>query len=167
MADAFGDIVSHGGRVALKRNIVSSSVRNPRGEITVAGSASRATITAIDGDITLAYAEGCLIVGKRVRIGQAVLCDIVADELTVEAAEGSALAARKVHVGATKAWHDTEAMISLQVPDLFSYSEHLGELKRSIAQYQQAVEVKRSEVESIASQQEVKTYLLLHGPAHS
>ena len=161
MADVFGDIVSHGGRVALKRNLVSGSVSSPRGEITVAGSASRATIVAIDGDITLGYAEGCLIVGKRVRVGQAVLCDIVADELTIEAAEGSALAARKVHVGATKAWHDTEAMISLQVPDLFAYREHVDDLKRNIAQYQQAVEVKQSEVESIASQQEIKTYSLL------
>jgi uncharacterized protein len=161
MADVFGDIVSHGGVVALKGNLVSGSVNNPHGEITVAGSASRATIVAIDGSITVGYAEGCLIVGKRVRIGRAVLCDIVADELTVEAAEGSALAARKVHVGVTKAWHDTETIISLQVPDLFAYSEHLDDLKRSIAQYQQAVEVKRSEVESIASQQELKTYSLL------
>lgn len=161
MADVFGDIVSRGGRVAFKRNLATGSVSSPRGEITVAGSASRATIAAVDGDITLDYAENCLIVGKRVRIRQAVLCDIVAEELTIDTAEGSALAARKVAVGATKAWHDTEAMISLQVPDLFAFTEQLDELKRNLAQYQQALEEKRAEVEAIATQQEVKTYSLL------
>ena len=161
MADVFGDIVSHGGKVTFMKNLASGSVSSPRGEIAVTGNASRATIVAIDGDITLDHAEGCLIVGKRVRIRQAVLCDIVADELTIETAEGSALAARKVDVGATKAWHDTEAMISLQVPDLLSFTEHLDELKHSLAQYQQAAETKRLEVEAIAGQQEVKNYSFL------
>lgn len=161
MANVFGDIVSHGGRVTFKMNLSSGSVTSPHGEIFVEGSASRATIEAVDGDIALDYAEGCLVIGRRVRIRHAVLCDIVADELSIDIAEGSALAARTAHVGTTKTWHDTETMISMQVPDLCAFSEQLEELRRKLTQYRQAVEAKVVEVEAIANHQEVRNYSIL------
>lgn len=161
MADVFGNIVSHGGRVVFMKNLSSGSVTSPGGEITVEGSASRATIEAVDGDITLDHAEGCLIIGKRVRIREAVLCDIVADELFIDMAEGSAMAARKAHIGSTKAWHDTETMVSLQVPDLCAFTEQMDVFRSNLAQARQLIEAKTAEVEAIANQQEVKNYSIL------
>ncbi|HEY0843817.1 MAG TPA: flagellar assembly protein A [Noviherbaspirillum sp.] len=161
MADVFGIIVSHGGRVAFRKNLSAGSATSPGGTISVDGSASRATIEAIDGEITLGYAESCLIIGKRVRIRQAVLCDIVADELMIETAEGCALAGRRVQVGTASAWHDTETTISMQVPDLCAFSDQLDELKNNLVQHQQAAAAKAAEVERIASQQEVKNYSIL------
>lgn len=167
LADVFGDIVSHGGRVTLGRNLSSGSITNPGGTVRVEGSASRATIEAVDGEVTLRHAEGCLIVGRKVTIGEAILCDIVADEIVIDVAEGSALAARRVKVGTAKAWHDTETMVSVSVPDLFAVADQLEQLKRSYTQHQQAMNTKLAEIEAISSEPDLKNYAILAGKLRS
>ena len=156
MANVFGNIVSHAGRIAFMKNLTAGTIKNPGGTISVAGQTSRATLEAIDGEITLHHAEGCLIIGRKVSIGTAIHCDILAEELNVEISEGSALAAQRIQVGSATARRDVETTISMLVPDLSAFAKLLDDLKRKQADCDQAAEVKTSEIEVITSQQDVK-----------
>jgi uncharacterized protein len=111
----------------------------------------RAALEAIDGDITLHHAEGCLIVGKKITIGTAIHCDILAEELRVEISEGSALAAHKMQVGTAAARKDVETTISMLVPDLSAFAKLQDDLKRKQADYDQTAEIKTGEIEAITA----------------
>jgi uncharacterized protein len=161
MADVFGDIVSRGGLVTFRKNLSGGLVNSPNGVISVNGRASHASIEAVGGDIMLAHAEGCLIIGKRVRIKEAVHCDIVADELVVDTATGCALAARRMQVGTANAWHDSENMISMLVPNLSAIAEKVDEFKAAVAKCQEEIGALVAEIEAILSQQDVKNYSTL------
>jgi uncharacterized protein (DUF342 family) len=162
MADVFGNIVSNGGRVVLKKNLMAGSVRNSGGVITVEGNASRATLESSGGEVELKYAESCRIVGGKVSIGRAIHCDILAQELTIETSEGCALAAHKMQVGVATARHDVETTISMLIPDLSAFAKQLDELRNQQVEWINTIQSKRTEIEAINSQQEIKTYLLLN-----
>lgn len=161
MADVFGDLVSRSGRVVLKTNLVGGSINNPGGTITVEGNASRASLEAKGGVIVLQYAESCRIVGARVQVEKAVHCDILAQELTIGSAEGCALAAPKIQVGSSTDRHDVETLIAILVPDMSAFIRQLDELKRLQADCDTIIKRKRAELETLSSQQEIKTYQLL------
>jgi hypothetical protein len=161
MSDVYGHIVSNGGRVVLKKNLAAGSIRAPDGAITIQGKASRSLIEAVGGDIVLHYAESCRIIGKKVSIEKAIHCDILAQELIVESSEGCALAAQKIQVGATAARHDVETAISILIPDMSAFANQLDALALQQTDCANAVQLKRKEIETITSQQEMKTYLLL------
>lgn len=161
MANVFGNIVSHGGRVVFMKNLTAGSVKSPGGSLSVEGQTSRATLEAIDGEITLRHAEACVIIGKKVSIGTAINCDILAEELTVETSEGSALAARRMQVGSATARRDCETTISMLIPDLSAYAKKLDELKHKQDQCDQVAEVRAGEVDAITSRQDVKNYSII------
>ncbi|MFI4939220.1 MAG: flagellar assembly protein A [Burkholderiales bacterium] len=161
MSDVFGHIVSNGGRVLLKENLAAGSIRSPDGAITIKGKASRSLIEAVGGDIVLHYAESCRIIGKNVNIEKAIHCDILAQDLTVQSSEGCALAAQKIQVGSTAARHDVETAISILIPDMSAFATQLNALAVQQAEFANAVQLKRKEIETITSQQEMKTYLVL------
>ncbi len=161
MANVFGSIVSRGGRVALKKNMMAGSIKAAGGTITVEGNASRATLEAIDGEITLHFAESCLIVGKKVTVGRVVHCDILAQELTVESAEGSTLAAQRMQVGTAGARRDVATTISMLIPDLSAFTKQLDELKRKQLDAMGAMATASSEIAAITSQPDVKNYSIL------
>lgn len=161
MANVFGNIISHGGRIVLKRNLAAGSIRSPGGVISVEGTASGASLEAIGGDITLHHAENCRIVGRKVCIETAVLCDILAQELIVETSEGCALAAQKMQIGTTAARRDVETTISMLVPDMSSIEKKLNELTREQSECASAVQAKSEEIEMITGLQAVRNYLVL------
>lgn len=167
MANVFGNIVSHGGRVVFMKNLTAGSVKSPGGTLVVEGQTSRATLEAIDGEITLRHAEGCVIIGKKVSIGTAINCDVLAEELTVETSEGSALAARRMQVGTATARRDSETTISMLIPDLSAYAKKLDELKHKQEQFDQLAEIRAGEVDAITSQQDVKNYSIISAKIRS
>lgn len=162
LADVFGNVVSSGGRVVLKKNLVggSATVRG-EGSITVEGNASRAVLEAREGEISLAYAESCFIVARKVTIARAVNCDIYTDELAMEVAEGCALAAGKVVIGSSKARKDVETIVSILVPDAAPYVNWLNGLKRSRQEVMKLVADKGRELEAFSASPDVKSYLVL------
>ncbi len=162
LADVFGNVLSSGGRLLLKKNLAGgSAIAREGGSVTVEGSASRATVEARDGEITLAYAESCFIIGRKVVIGRAVSCDIYADELTVDLAEGCALAAARLSVGTSKARKDVETVASVLVPDLSPYANRLEGLKKSRSEAERLLAEKNRELEALSAIPELKGYLIL------
>lgn len=161
MANVFGNIVSRGGRVLFRKNLTTGIVRNAGGTINVEGNASNTTLHAPEGEISVAHAEGCVIIGKKVTIGQAINCDIYADELTLETAEGCALAGKKLEIGSTAAWHDTETMISLPIPDLSTLTGQLDEYRKKHGECERIVQGKTGEIDAIISHPDVKNYSMV------
>ncbi|CAN5334247.1 hypothetical protein BH11PSE11_BH11PSE11_27470 [soil metagenome] len=163
MADVFGNIISHGGKVILKHNLAAGSIKSPGGEISVEGSASRATLEAPGGEITLHYAESCLIIGKKVTIGHAIYCDILADEVAIEVSEGTAVGAQRIHVGSSSVRRDVETTISVLIPDLAAFGKQLDELTVKQNEAAAALSAKMQEIEALTSQKDMKNYSMLVG----
>lgn len=162
-SDVFGNIVSHAGKVVLKRNLAGGSIENPGGEIHIEGNASRASLVAPGGEITLHYAETCLIIGKKVTIGRAIYCDILADEVAIEQSEGTAVAGQRIQVGNSTVRRDVETTISVLVPDLTAYAKQMDELIVAETEAGQAVTDKLQEIEALTAQKDVKSYSMLVG----
>ena len=83
-ADVFGQAISDGGKIEFKSNLAGGVARSPQGLIVVEGTASNATVEAKDGEIQINIAHNTLVIGRKVKILQAVNCDIVADEIEIE-----------------------------------------------------------------------------------
>lgn len=161
MANVFGNILSHGGNVILKKNMAIGSIKSAGGAITVDGTASRATLEAIGGEITLDFAESCLIIGKKVTIARAIHCDILAEELAIEVAEGCAIAANRVHIGTATVRRDVETTISMLIPDITAFTKQLDELKRKQAEFEKVIEVRAKDIETLTGQPDLKNYSLI------
>jgi len=159
--DVFGDLVSRGGKVVLKQNLIGGSVTNPAGVITIEGKVSQSSLEAINGSIVLQYAESCRIVAAKVSIERAVHCDIVAKELFIDNSEGSALAAPKLIVGESTDRHEVETTIAVLMPDLSAYSHELDVVKRQLAECKTQITNRTAELDTVSGQQEIKTYQLL------
>lgn len=158
-ADVFGNIISDGGRITLKRNLGGGSLQAAGGEIVVEGGASRATLEAPRGSVTLNRAENCRIVAARVHVARAVNCDIVADEIEVEVAEGSAIAARHIVVGNATPRRDEATTIAVLLPDttrLENDRKGLGE-SRTAAEAQ--VAKFSAALQALTAQPDIKSYL--------
>lgn len=161
-ADVFGNVVSNGGRLVLRQNLAGgSAIARGGGSVVVEGNASRATVEAREGEITLAYAESCFIFGRKVTIGRAVSCDIYAEELTVDMAEGCAIAAARVTVTASKARKDVETVISILVPDLAPHANWMEGLRKTRGECERRLADKTRELEALAALPEVKGYFTL------
>ena len=161
MADVFGDIVSRGGNVLLKRNLVGGSVRDPAGTIVVEGKASRATLEAPEGEVRLHYAENCRIAAARVHITQAVHCEILAREISIESAEACAIVGQKMQLVHATTRHDVETTISLLVPDLSALTRQLEAARAQQSLCEDVIRSKRAELERVTEQPEMKSYMVL------
>ncbi|HEY8026754.1 MAG TPA: flagellar assembly protein A [Burkholderiaceae bacterium] len=161
MADVFGNIVSRGGMVVLKKNLVGGSIRDAGGTIMIEGKASRSALEAPDGEIRLHYAENCKIVAARVHITQAVHCDILAREISIESAEGCAMAAQTVQLVHATSRHDIETTISMLIPNLGALNRELEVARGQQLACENVIKVRRAEAEKMADQPEIKSYLVL------
>lgn len=142
MADVFGIIVSAGGNVLLKSNLAGGAIRNPGGNTVVEGKVSRATIEGRGGQVQLAFAEGSLIVASRVKIDRAVNCVVLAEEAEINHCEGSAVAARKVHVETSDTYRDLESVLTVLIPDTDWWDKELS----GLSQERYVIETRRNEL---------------------
>ena len=161
MADVFGDIVSRGGNVLIRRNLVGGSVRDPGGTVVVEGKASRAVLEAPGGEVRLHYAENCRIAAARVHITQAVHCEILAREISIESAEACAIAGQKMQLVHVTTRHDIETTISLLTPDLSALAKQLEAARAQQSLCEDVIRSKRAELERITEQPEMKSYMVL------
>lgn len=161
LANVFGNIISHGGKVLFRKKIATGTVKNPGGTIAVEGSASNATLLAPEGEVTVSQAEGCLIVGKKVTIGIAINCDIYADDLEVETAEACAIGGKRLQIGSSGARNDVETMISLPIADLTEFARQRDEYAKKTAECEQKVQAKTDEIAAITAQPDVKNYSMV------
>ncbi len=165
--DVYGELVSRGGTVRLRANLVGGRAHNKAGDIVVDGVASSALIATLAGTVTLQRAENCVISATRVRIEHAVNCEIIADELNIGRAEGCALAARNIRIDATTPWRDSEMLVYAMVADCGRIDEVLGQVRARLAQIAAVVNHHKTELAQLCARAEVRKYLEIAGKVRS
>jgi hypothetical protein len=157
-ADVFGEIRSSGGVVTFKQNISGGSAQSPKGTVVVEGSASRAFLQALNGEIVVERAEGCAIVASRVRIARAVGCDIVADEATIEQAEGCVITAKSISVQNGGARRGVPTLALVILPDLSSFDSQREALETGRREALAQAEKLTAVIPTLMAQADMKTY---------
>lgn len=160
-ADVFGNIVSNGGLVTLKRNLSGGTVQDPGGEVIVEGAASRSEISVPDGSFRASHAENCIIIGGKVRIGRAVRCDIVADEVAIETSEGCAIAARRIAVKTSTTRKDEASALTVLLPDLARFDAELSRLADAREASEGRIAKFSAAMQALTAQPDMKSYLSL------
>ena len=160
-SDVFGTILSHGGTVSLRRNIVGGRVSNEAGDIIVNGLASGAVLIAPGACVTVNRAESCLIIARVVVLGNATRCDVLADEVLVECAEGCALAGKTINVLETRARGDIDCVLSLLIPDLSASRTRLERLLGKRSALALKIEAQRLKSKELCAQKELVRYQAL------
>ncbi|TXH26682.1 MAG: DUF342 domain-containing protein [Elusimicrobia bacterium] len=162
-ADVFGNIVSAGGTVLLKSNLIGGSASNDAGDIVVEGVASAARLVAPRGCVTVRRAENCVIIAGQAIIEQATHCDIVADELSLDLGNACAVAAKAIHVRQSRSRGEVDSVLRLLLPDLSSFATRISTLE----QKQKALKATSSEhqrkIDALRAEKEVASYLALAG----
>jgi hypothetical protein len=160
-ADVYGDLLSDGGEILVKQNLAGGSARSLGGSIRVEGKTSRAHVEAKDGQIDLADAESCLIIGRTVRIQHAMLCDIVADEVIIERAEGCAIAAQNIRITHSAAWRDVSSVACLLLPDTAGYDKLINTLTEEIGKFGTLASQQQEQLKALINEPDMKSYLAL------
>lgn len=160
-ADVFGNIVSRGGTILLKQNMVGGSAHNARGDIKVMGVVSGSVLQTSVGEVVLNRAESCIISGTRVTIEHAANCEIMADEVIIKTAEGCAIAARRIAIENAGPRKQTEMQLFALEPDSASIDEAIAAMSVRVDEYSAAVVAKKAEMEALTSEPEVRKYVML------
>ncbi|MFA7239550.1 MAG: flagellar assembly protein A [Sulfuricellaceae bacterium] len=160
-ANVYGTILSRGGTILLKSNLVGGEAINEAGEVTVKGLASNATVQTKKGDVKLRRAENCVVIGTRVAIGMASNCTILADELIIQEALGCVIAAKGIKIDSVGANKQIETLIFPLVPDLSMFDRQINSLTTKISEIEPTLKKKNAEMEKATSDPEVRKYLLI------
>jgi len=159
--DVFGELVSRGGSIVVRANLVGGSARNARGDIRVRGVASGALLQADDGTIVMERAENCVIAGTRVEVGHAVNCEIVGDEVVVGMAEGCALAGRRVTVECTVPRKQSEMLVAVLCAEGQKIDEVIAAVGQRIAQFADLAGRLKAGMDAMTGKDDVRRYLML------
>ena len=159
--DVFGELVSRGGAIVVRANLVGGSARNARGDIRVRGVASGALLQADDGAIVMERAENCVIAGTRVEVGHAVNCEIVGDEVVVGMAEGCALAGRRVTVECTVPRKQSEMLVAVLCAEGQKIDEVIAAVGQRIAQFADLAGRLKAGMDAMTGRDDVRRYLML------
>lgn len=159
--DVFGDLVSRGGTIVMRANLVGGGARNARGDIHVRGVASAAVLSAEDGRIVLERAENCVVAGTRVEIAHAVNCEIVGDEVVVKMAEGCALAGRRVTVECAVPRKQSEMLVAVLRPDGQQIGEVIAAVTQRVAQFAALAAQLKAAMDAMTAKPDVRGYMML------
>lgn len=158
-ADVYGDVVSQGGFILLEANLSGGSARSFGGDVTSSGRVFNSVIEACSGQVTLHYAESCLIVGESVVIDRAVNCEIVAKELQIGTAEGCNIAGLNIQINSSGARRGKETLIFILVPDLSVLEAQIQQMNCEIDGCNKIVAAKEAELAQLKSDVEFAKYL--------
>lgn len=161
MADVFGNIVSRGGRIVINQHLAGGSAKSPGGVVDIKGGASRAVIDARDGEVRVKYAENTTIIARKVFVERACLCDIVADEVSVELAEGCSIAGQRIVIGSLGPRKNSEAVVLVCLPDLAAYGRAIAAAEQRLAALAGQAPLFNAKLQELATLPEVKTFLML------
>ncbi len=161
-ADVYGNLVSSGGVITIKKRLSGGTITNNGGRIVIEGSALNATVLGGDGEVEVRHAEGCLIAARRVIVTEgAVCCDIVADEMEVREATGCTLAGRAVTVSAVRPRGSSETLVLVRVPPLERFGHERDEVHARLAAIDKVEQLARAEAAQLKALEPVARYLLL------
>lgn len=162
-ADVFGSILSRGGTVCLKKNLVGGNATNENGDIVVDGLASAAVLIALNGSVTVGRADSCLIVARQIFLGQGTRCDLLAESIVVDKADGCALAGKNLRVVATGSRGQNDCVVSVLIPDLSTYRSRIDALAVKRDALQQEAGSLRAKSAALRAQPEVIRYVGIAG----
>lgn len=162
-ADVFGSIISSGGKIHLKQNLMGGTATNNDGDVVIDGLVSGAVVYARNGTVSIKRAENSIIVGKHVNIESAVKCDVCGEDVAVENSAGCAIAGKFVRLVTAGPRQERETVVSMLVPDLSGYDQEISVIGKKIEEVGAALVCKRREAEAEASatQGEARNYLVL------
>ncbi len=160
-SDVFGTVLSQDGNIELDKNLSGGRAQSIGGNIAIKGKAINATLEAWDGTISVEFAEGSIIMGKRVAIERAVNCEIVAEELQLGIAEGCAIAGRNLQIASANARKNRETVISILLPDIAAFDRQIAEAKNNLAQIEHALQAKNREIAATQSDPGFAKYLAI------
>lgn len=160
-SDVYGDIVSQGGFILLEINLSSGSAKSIGGDVTSNGRAFNSIIEAWEGNVSVKYAEACLIKGNSVVIERAVNCEIIAENIQIDRAEGCGIAGRKVKIHSSNSCRGKQTVISMLVPDSAKLEAQIDQIGQAIAECKKIIEVKEQGLALIKSDAEFAKYLTL------
>jgi hypothetical protein len=158
--DVFGDLISLGGNIRVEGCLAIGRAESLGGNITV-GRASRAVIRAHDGEVTVKFCESSTIVGKIIRIERAVNCEIIGEEVYIDAAEGCIIASMSVKIISAGESKNRETLITILIPDLSEFDQCITNLQKKIADCKAGIATKMQEIETVKSDPEFAKYLAL------
>lgn len=160
-SDVYGDIVSQGGFILLESNLSSGSAKSIGGDVTSNGRAFNSIIEAWEGNVSVKYAEACLIKGNSVVIERAVNCEIIAENIQIDRAEGCGIAGRKVKIKSSNSCRGKQTVISMLVPDSAKLEAQINLIAQAIADCQKIIEVKEQGLVRVKADAEFAKYLTL------
>lgn len=159
--DVFGQVISDGGKIELKSNLAGGEAHSPQGNILIEGTASNATVEARDGEIAINVAHNSLIIGKKVKVTQAVNCDILAEEIEVETCSACGILGKVISLGTSSDWKSTETLVSIQVPDATAWDLRSEDLNKQLEGIRKTKVGKEENAAQISNQSEVRKFLAL------
>jgi hypothetical protein len=154
-------VVSQGGFILLEQNMSGGSAKSYGGDVTSNGRVFNSVIEACTGQVTLQYAESCLILGASVVIERAVNCEIVAETVQINSAEGCGIAGTNVQIKSSNACRSKETIVSILVPDLSALNAQLSQFELSITECKHIIAEKDKALALIKSDAEFAKYLSL------
>lgn len=161
--DVFGAVVSTGGTIHFKQNLVGGSATNQDGDIVVEGLASNALVDARYGKIRLKRAENCTIVGRHVFVEQAINCTILGEEIEIGSSEGSAMAGKAIKLGTAGPRRENLTMVSVLLPDLSAFQQRIADIGTRTVEIDSEIEALREKSKPVTAEQEVRNYLTIAG----
>lgn len=160
-SDVYGDVVSQGGFILLEKNLSGGSAKSYGGDVTSNGRVFNSIIEACTGQVSLQYAESCLILGESVVIDRAVNCDIVAENIQVGSSEGCSIAGKNIQVNSSGSCRGKETLISMLVPAISALNAQIVQMGSAIDECNKIVEAKDREIAVLKSDAEFARYLTL------
>ncbi|MCB1956171.1 MAG: DUF342 domain-containing protein [Rhodocyclaceae bacterium] len=128
-ANVYGNLVSSGGTVTVKRNLSGGSAINRDGGILVEGLAVSAWLHAPRGEIRIRRAEACVISGQRIVIEEAVACEIWGESVQVADARGCSIAGAEVAIDHAASRGGNDTMVYMVLPRTHDIDKELGRFK--------------------------------------
>jgi hypothetical protein len=151
-APVYGELVSTGGKVCFESSFGWGKVVNPAGHILGSKRAFNATLQAPGGVVHLDTAENCLIIGREVRLREAIKCQIFAHTLHLGTAAGCLIAGRTLHIQQAKDYKSEPTLITLVPPEPDELDER-GEVPADC----------RCTIDTVAGETIVRQLLEAHG----
>lgn len=167
LGDVYGNVISEGGGVIIAGIAAGGRIESRGGNIKLGKRATRTRAQAPDGEVSVEQAESSTLIGRIVRIGHAVNCEIVADELHAEQVEGCVIAARQIRIINCGERRGTETSITMLVPDYSEFRQRTETLHKELAGAQAAVAARRDEFKVAKAEPEFAKFLALRAQIES
>ncbi|GGB82741.1 flagellar assembly protein A [Pseudoduganella buxea] len=159
--DVFGRIVSRGGTITLRRNLMGGAAVNADGDIRVGGVAANAVLRTRAGEVHVLRAQNCVIAGTTVHIRHAVNCEIVADTVVIGCATGCAIAARHIAIDIAGPRKQNEMNLFALVPDTARHDAEVADFAARAAAYGRLTQRHTEAIGELRARQDVRGYLAL------